>query len=169
MKDVKERAMAIAVLLTGIRYAHGLSGLGCKISSWPQSSWLNDWDKPVSKTCGEQEGLYRHYSVHDDGREDRRYQMDCATVGGKGGKTYNLPITNWDEHYVRDCNDNADNNSSYLFGVDSYHDNGREDRRYTYKCREVGSGSYLSGKSNLYIQSKCSIKVAFLPPPPHVC
>jgi len=97
------------------------------------SNYVNGWDGGHDSTCGNLAltGLKSH---HDNGREDRLMQFRCGTLAAgitTGGLT-TLPETNWDGDWVRQCPPN-----SYMTGFSSHHDNGREDRKFTFKCVQL--------------------------------
>ena len=41
----------------------------------------------VDFKCGAQQGIYYQYSQHDNGKEDRLFDLKCGYVGAHPGKT----------------------------------------------------------------------------------
>ena len=42
--------------------------------------YQNGWDQPLQVECSDGFGIYSAESVHDNHREDRRWQFDCKRV-----------------------------------------------------------------------------------------
>ena len=55
----------------------------------------------------------------------------CGSLGAgiTTGSETTLPQTNWDGRWTRECP-----SDSYMTGFSSHHNNGREDRLFTFKC-----------------------------------
>ena len=74
-------------------------------------------------------------SIHDNGKEDRKYTLSCEKIApnfvGKDTSSYpsHTSKTNWDKSL--EFNFKA-SYSGFMVGMKSYHDNGREDRRFTF-------------------------------------
>ena len=70
-------------------------------------------------------------SYHSNSREDRRMKFRCGSLGAgiTTGSETTLPQTNWDGRWTRECP-----SDSYMTGFSSHHNNGREDRLFTFKC-----------------------------------
>ena len=43
-------------------------------------AYLNDWDEPLLFTCPRHQSISRIRSEHDNGPEDRRWDMDCRKL-----------------------------------------------------------------------------------------
>jgi len=92
----------------------------------------NGWDSPQYCKCQPGERISKFRSRHNSRKEDRIWELKCediipkaisATVNwqqGTSGENW------WDDtfHWVGIFS------NSYMVGMSSYHDNGREDRRY---------------------------------------
>lgn len=83
--------------------------------------------------------------------------MWCSGVGTQAGQTDSrtFPATEYYQAFgvdgvtvTRRCKTFGDN--YYLYKASSYHDNDKEDRRWTYGCRSTAPGSYLIGACVLY-------------------
>jgi len=109
------------------------------------SGYANAWDGKLDFWAG-QYGTYSvsnkmitgFYSRHDNHREDRRWRFYTGTGSASevrcdvsGTKNW---ANNWDGPLVFQCPTNE-----ALYGVYSEHDNGKEDRRWKFKCCDVGS------------------------------
>ena len=98
-----------------------------------QINYLNELDKPVKKDCNEGEGFYKVQSEFRSYYNDRRWNFECRRVIQN-----NAPVTcTQTQSYVNDfngaivfsCGDNE-----YMAGVESYHDNSKEDRKWKFTC-----------------------------------
>ena len=95
--------------------------------------YLNELDKPVKKDCNKGEGIYEVQSEFRGYYNDRRWSFECRKVVQN-----NAQVTcTQTKSYVNDfngpiafsCGDNQ-----YMAGVESYHDNSKEDRRWKFTC-----------------------------------
>ena len=112
--------------------------------------WHNGWDGPLRVECPNQHGFYNVKSVHDNGKEDRLWEWNCQRVASTNyDDIYWTDYVNWfDQPISHMCNPNY-----YLCGVDSYHENWAEDRRWNFKCchspnhflRTCGITGYVNG------------------------
>ena len=93
--------------------------------------YQNDWDGNLYVDCHLKQALHGVQSYHDNGREDRRWHFMCRNV-------VSVPFSHcywtgyengWDAPLLFQCGVNY-----VMTGVSSYHDNGREDRRWRFKC-----------------------------------
>jgi len=111
------------------------------------SGYANSWDGKLDFWAG-QYGTYSvsnkmitgFYSTHNNRREDRRWKFytgsaSDATCRVSGTKNW---ANNWDGHLFFQCP-----TPEVLYGVYSEHDNGTEDRRWKFKCCNVGSFATL--------------------------
>jgi hypothetical protein len=99
----------------------------------------NAWDGVQDSNCGPGKAMVGLHSVHNNQREDRRMAIRCAEIdGGMKASTedFKLAETHWDNTWNLDCP-----TGSYMSGVASYHDNGREDRRFTFKCTKFNNAN----------------------------
>ena len=81
--------------------------------------------------CGNQQGIYKVVSEHDNGREDRRWQWYCRRHS----------ITNFSHQYWSDNVNEMDQPLFFhcpanyiLCGASSWHSNHQEDRIWRFKC-----------------------------------
>ena len=93
--------------------------------------WQNSYDGNLKVECGKRQGFNRVRSQHSNGAEDRIWQWDCVDVAKAdfGYCYWSGYVNNFDYPMFYQCP------SNYIMnGVESYHDNGHEDRRWKFKC-----------------------------------
>ncbi|GFS13748.1 hemagglutinin/amebocyte aggregation factor [Elysia marginata] len=91
-----------------------------------------NWDAPFLYECPLGLVLKSIHSVHDNRKEDRRWRFGCG-IAASGCK---LRACHWTD-YVNwwDAPMNFVCPANYVIsGLQSYHDNHREDRRFKFKC-----------------------------------
>ncbi|GFO33132.1 hemagglutinin/amebocyte aggregation factor [Plakobranchus ocellatus] len=90
------------------------------------------WDQPFLYACHRGKILKTVYSVHDNRREDRRWSFSCGQAPGGAAPhdcLWTGYVNGWDAVMNFVCP------RDYLItGLQSYHDNRREDRRFKFKC-----------------------------------
>merc|ERR1712224_557026 len=98
-----------------------------KPNSW--SSYVNNWDGGVSYSTSNRP-IVGIYSVHHNGKEDRLWKFQNANIGAKSitSRITNY-LNNWDGAVHYTCPGNQ-----AITGFYSYHDNGKEDRRWRVRC-----------------------------------
>ena len=96
--------------------------------------WQNEMDHPLLVSCGRKQALQRVRSYHSNDHEDRRWQWDCRAVAKLDWSyCYWTGYQNtWDQPFVFECPHNR-----VLTGVNSYHHNKHEDRRWRFRCCEA--------------------------------
>ena len=87
------------------------------------TSWVNEYDQPLSFQCPANKVLTGVFSVHDNRREDRRWKFQCC--GAKGYYTRNCYLTYWINDWDSSMN-HVVHSPQVFTGAYSYHDNGRE-------------------------------------------
>ena len=107
--------------------------------------YQNQYDQKLVAHCPEGDGMYRVHSVHNNKREDRVWQWDCHHIlksgyhilkDGYPNNRVEKPTcrkTGYVNSFDKPMHFNCDSNQ-YIAGVESYHDNGREDRRWKFTC-----------------------------------
>ena len=87
------------------------------------TGYVNDYDDPMSFTCGSNEYISGVQSHHHNRHEDRRWNFYCcSSPGHTTSGCYQTPyVNNWD-----DPMDYAAPSGHVITGATSYHDNGRE-------------------------------------------
>ncbi|XP_035671862.1 hemagglutinin/amebocyte aggregation factor-like [Branchiostoma floridae] len=97
------------------------------------SPWINTFDHYMNYACPFNGVVTGFQSEHSNSHEDRRWKVRCSVKWGM--TTYN--------HYSSLFVNNLDGNMNYyvpsgfyIRGMHGYHDNGKEDRRYSFHlCR----------------------------------
>ena len=89
--------------------------------------------------------MQKMYSVHDNGREDRKYTLNCEKISpnfvGKDTSSYPSVTseTNWDAPLEFNFKTSY---SGFMVGMKSYHDNGREDRRFKFFYAKIDTNNW---------------------------
>jgi len=104
-------------------------------SKW--TDWENSWDRALEFEAGVDGMITGIYSVHHNTYEDRRWKLrfghanglDCHEQSWTGWKN------SWDATLYFSCPSNQ-----VLHGIESYHENSNEDRRWKFQCCKVSSG-----------------------------
>lgn len=85
--------------------------------------------------CGHNKVLVRIESTHDNAYEDRQWRYSCGSVmeGISVNSCYWTPYTSFDAHW------NVGQAGKIVAGIASFHDNSREDRRFSFKLCSITS------------------------------
>jgi len=120
------------------QFSHSyLSGGECVHQEW--GDYVNDWDGVMSFTCPDGEALNGVHSIHDNYKEDRRWKFSCCKLSSPFGLlkfVFTDYINNWDEPFQFFC----PSLDQVVIGMDSYHDNYHEDRRWKARCAKLTYG-----------------------------
>jgi hypothetical protein len=104
-------------------------------NNWP-SGYVNNFDAYLKYECPNNMPILGIHSYHDNGKEDRRFRFLCA-----GSLDTDVPptdcrwsdyINNWDQPMFYDSGSDR-----YIAGFESWHDNGKEDRRWKVKSCQL--------------------------------
>merc|ERR1712093_317698 len=92
--------------------------------------WVNNWDARFDFSCPTNQAIIGFSSYHSNHYEDRRWKVLCSTYHGVNIAHQGWPgwQTNWDGTWSLSCGHKP------MVGMSSYHDNGREDRRWRIRC-----------------------------------
>jgi len=99
---------------------------------------INNYDRRQYCLCGEGRKIYYFYSWHSNRHEDRQFDFRCTGISGASSSGWNLGYSgwnNWDATFYWD----GTGSNSYMVGMESYHDNGKEDRRFNLMYRSSNS------------------------------
>lgn len=96
----------------------------------PYTKLVTDYDKPFTLTCKKGEHLVGLYSEHDNHFEDRKWTLHCINYGSVtlGCKWFG-PVNKYDEDVNFVCP-----GGGIISGLQSVHDNHKEDRRWKVRC-----------------------------------
>ncbi|XP_018419433.1 PREDICTED: hemagglutinin/amebocyte aggregation factor-like [Nanorana parkeri] len=95
----------------------------------PQERWVNAYDQPLTFQCQQRQSISMVISIHDNGREDRMWDFSCKNTFNSATCTWSGYVNNFDQEFSYTCPF-----GSVITGVDSYHDNKAEDRRWRFLC-----------------------------------
>lgn len=92
--------------------------------------WINNWDHRFDFSCPTDQAIIGFTSYHSNHKEDRRWKVLCSTFHGVKIRGDGWPgwQTNWDATWSLSCGHKP------MVGISSYHDNGKEDRRWRIRC-----------------------------------
>ncbi|MBE0370075.1 dermatopontin-like protein [Pseudoalteromonas aurantia] len=126
-------------------------GGALKVHSTLTSGYVNDFDQAFSYTCPSNMFIKSISSFHDNRTEDRRFNIVCAKYKAGNDRMYRK-TTKW-SGYVNSY-DTAFNyscpNGGFLAGITSRHNNGTEDRQFSFSCANMAtsrSGASLTPES----------------------
>ncbi|XP_069823590.1 hemagglutinin/amebocyte aggregation factor-like [Dendropsophus ebraccatus] len=92
--------------------------------------WVNNYDQPFQFSCQNHQSILLISSKHDNRHEDRVWDFTCKdTFNGHGNCYWSDYVNDFDLPFDYTCPF-----GSVLSGVNSYHDNRREDRRFKFYC-----------------------------------
>ncbi|CAB4032851.1 Hypothetical predicted protein, partial [Paramuricea clavata] len=98
------------------------------------SEWVNSFDHEILYQCrnGVIAGVH---SYHSNPHEDRRFQFECCGTKNNCARdcVWTGYVNSWDGYM-----NYAVPYSHFLSGVKSYHDNGKEDRRWRFLICKLG-------------------------------
>jgi len=126
-------------------------------------SYQNKWDKGLSVVCGTNEAVVSLRSVHNNGKEDRRWRVECAALKGNGAT---LSGCEWTGYTGFDATWTQPSLNEYriIAGVESHHDNGSEDRKFRFRhCKVNGVDTPKHSNDGSWQNShdkKLSVKLA---------
>jgi len=125
---------AVVILIVVLIYAPILSSVAAPLNSATKIRYKrgdpNAYDLPHFIQCPTGQGLYRLRSAHRNDYEDRYFDYACRVVTADPVTcTWTGYVNAFDEPISFMCPKNQ-----YLAGVQSYHRNGYEDRRFSFQC-----------------------------------
>ncbi|KAK6194603.1 hypothetical protein SNE40_000209 [Patella caerulea] len=113
--------------------------------------WVNQYDKPVSYECHPGQVLTKIVSQHNNYREDRQWDFQCAYTAALTPKS-SCKWTNKVNQYDKVMNFKCPKGGA-ITGLRSVHNNYYEDRIYDVKCCDVikqPKSCSLTGYVNTY-------------------
>ena len=113
--------------------------------------YQNEFDEPLFVSCNGIQGMYKVSSVHSNSHEDRAWNWECRDVVSSGQPqscSQTGYVNEWDLPMNFMCPANK-----YVAGVESHHDNGREDRRWKFTCCAIPNRITVSCRQTGYVNS----------------
>ncbi|XP_068672460.1 dermatopontin-like [Montipora foliosa] len=105
--------------------------LQCDSSRPPDRKWANDWDQPMHFSCPTGQAMSSLYSIWRSCKRDRIWSFSCRSTSGT--QSCSGWESEWNNEWDRAVYHMCDNNG-YITGIQSVHDNGKEDRRFRFSC-----------------------------------
>ncbi|KAK0046062.1 dermatopontin [Biomphalaria pfeifferi] len=103
------------------------------IASGTLAGYINAFDQPFAFNCPAKKIISYISSVHDNYYEDRRWEIHCRTSGSTSGCVNSGDyVNNFDNPVFFLCPGNK-----VLTGIESYHHDYYEDRRFKFQCCDV--------------------------------
>jgi len=97
--------------------------------------WDNDYDEDHEVTCPIGHTVDRIRSTHNNGKEDRRWKVECQNTGFDDGCQWSTDLNEMDEDVLYMCPENG-----VVAGWRSRHANKQEDRIFAvYCCRKANT------------------------------
>jgi len=104
-----------------------------------KTNYGNDWDKPLGFQAGRNRMITGFYSIHDNGKEDRRFAFYTKSASGfscRASVRWTGAVNKHDEEFKYQCPDNKP-----MSGVYSAHMDATKDRIFKFKCCDLSKGS----------------------------
>ncbi|CAL1539510.1 unnamed protein product [Lymnaea stagnalis] len=126
-----------------------ISGFFCLAFLIPGSTagFVNDWDQPFTFNCQTGHVISYVSSIHNNRAEDRRWEFRCKNVVKTHSCSHSGYVNEFDQPVVFKCP-----GDQVMTGVDSYHSNKAEDRRFGFQCCNVQERQprdcYITGDVN---------------------
>jgi hypothetical protein len=117
------------------------------------TGWYGHWDGVADYNCPGTRVMNGQGSIHDNGREDRRWSMKCTDIVSPSGfqklsdrksrGIYQVNVNGWKQNFNRPdlCGANG-----LMKGAWSQHNNHHEDRIFRFRCQRY-TGIRLENKS----------------------
>lgn len=94
--------------------------------------WANNWDGKMHFSCPKHGTISSIYSIWRSCKRDRIWSFSCRRIDGAVQSHSNLGL-DWNNEWDRPVFQMCDNNG-YICGLQSEHDNKKEDRRFKFQC-----------------------------------
>ncbi|XP_033726357.1 dermatopontin-like [Pecten maximus] len=106
-----------------------LSLFGGKVSSF-LVDYVNELDGPMDFSCGGNTSLHQLASSHDNRAEDRKWSFGCLPSRNEVMNcVWSGYVNDFDGPVLYECP-----GDDFINGIRSVHDNGKEDRRWSFQC-----------------------------------
>ncbi|XP_005113046.2 dermatopontin [Aplysia californica] len=110
-----------------------LAFLAVCIFGLAKAYYQNDWDRPHHFQCPKGQYVTSVHSIHDNGKEDRRWELKCGGEWVTENCVWSTHANSWDSQLYFLCPNNM-----VVTGMDSYHNNHKEDRLFKFRCCGIG-------------------------------
>ncbi|XP_036376305.1 hemagglutinin/amebocyte aggregation factor-like [Megalops cyprinoides] len=98
-------------------------------------TWQNRYDQPLHFTCGSRDSISMITSKHSNDAEDRVWGFSCQKTFDTQSECFWTNYVNYfDEQFTFNCPPNH-----VISGMDSFHNNDAEDRRWKFYCCRVNN------------------------------
>lgn len=130
MKDQRFNSGLFLILFVLATTLINLGSASCSDHSRPSGeNWANDWDDDVNYNCGKGYSISRIRSIHRDCIEDRIWAFSCESNSAAQHCSWSHTLNSYDGVLDYKCP-----HDGFISGIYSWHLNGREDRRFQFKC-----------------------------------
>ncbi|XP_046340157.1 hemagglutinin/amebocyte aggregation factor-like [Haliotis rufescens] len=104
------------------------------MSNCEWTDYENDFDQPLTFQCASDGIIAGISSIHDNHYEDRRFKFYCCEISGfiTGSCYFTAYVNKFDEHM-----DYVVPSGKVMRGIDSYHENKEEDRRFKFEICDL--------------------------------
>eukprot|EP00928_Gymnodinium_smaydae_P044476 TRINITY_DN2966_c1_g2_i4.p1 TRINITY_DN2966_c1_g2~~TRINITY_DN2966_c1_g2_i4.p1 ORF type:complete len:419 (-),score=46.40 TRINITY_DN2966_c1_g2_i4:469-1725(-) len=156
--------------ITGMWSDHSNSAEpSCSLAYFSFTGWTgftNEIDGGQSYECGSNQVLAARDSHHSNGAEDRQWRFRCGSLGNGAylNECYWTDYTSWRSNFKLHQQDPEE----VVIGMRSYHDNGKEDRRYAFKYCRLQNAYQVSGSDWYSPINDCDGIVNFNLPTTHL-
>uniref|UniRef100_A0AAY5K6X7 Hemagglutinin/amebocyte aggregation factor n=1 Tax=Esox lucius TaxID=8010 RepID=A0AAY5K6X7_ESOLU len=100
--------------------------------------WQNSYDQPLDFTCPPGQSISRIVSEHNNKHEDRVWDFACkATFASSTSCFTSAYVNDFDKPFIYQCPSHQ-----VITGMNSYHENKHEDRRWKFTC--CGSNNFCT-------------------------
>eukprot|EP01084_Bolivina_argentea_P016936 31625_1 len=100
-----------------------------------------EYDASWKRGCGGGSAIFYAYSVHNNDKEDRKFQFKCAVPSDD----FILGSCEWGGYYPINFDGDIDEdcpNNGVMRTIESYHSNSHEDRKFRFECCIVYQNPY---------------------------
>ncbi|XP_028513653.1 hemagglutinin/amebocyte aggregation factor isoform X2 [Exaiptasia diaphana] len=105
----------------------------CNLKMKRRHGWKNDFDGHLKFKCSAGQALRQVQSTYRSCAKDRVFKFGCSY----NWNTKRMTICNWSHHWINDWDQPFSFTCPHhgiLAGIESYHHNSYEDRRYKFYC-----------------------------------
>ena len=137
------------MILIYVSFAHAAPRNMAWSNRFAMMQYHNEFDGPLSVSCETGQGMHKVSSVHSNSAEDRAWSWYCKKIINTGSPRCSQTVdyvNNFDLPMNFMCP-----RDEYAAGVESYHDNRYEDRRWKFTCCSVPNHITASCRQTGYV------------------